>query len=196
MVLREKILFNIALPIILVGLFVIVVFTALYFESLTIEIYAIFTLVAIFIFLFGFAIGQKFSSPVKQLLEKAEQLSKGELGSRIYLETKDEFEELSKAFNKIAEELQESHTATEKAEDVADLKIRAKTKELEETINVLEQKVKNRAAEIQKIITESENIRNLVKCREAEIIKLKKELKGLKEGTGGKDVFKKSKEFK
>lgn len=190
MALRGRILFSITLPIILVGLFVIVVFTALYFESLTIEIYAIFTLVAIFIFLFGFAIGQKFSSPVKQLLEKAEQLSKGELSSRIYLETKDEFEELSKAFNKIAEELQESHTATEKAEDVADLKIRAKTKELDETIGILEQKVKNRAAEVQRIITESENLQGLVKNRETEIIKLKKELKEIKDFKGQKNANK------
>ena len=181
MTIRRKIVFQIAIPIILVGLFVIVVFTSLYYENLTIEIYAIFTLVAIFVFFFGFAIGQRFTSPVKELLEKAEQLSKGELGSRIYLETKDEFEELSKAFNKIAEELQESHTATKKAEDFADLRIRAKTKELEETIGVLEQKVKNRAAEVQKIITESESLQGLFKNRETEIIKLKKELKELKD---------------
>lgn len=180
MTIQRKIIFQIAIPIILVGLFVIVVFTALYFESLTIEIYAIFTLVAIFIFLFGFAIGQRFSSPVKQLLEKAEQLSRGNLDSRIYLETKDEFEELSKAFNKIAEDLKESCANVEKAEGIADLKIRAKTKDLEETVSALEQKVKNRAADIQKIITESESLQNLIKSRETEIIELKKELKELK----------------
>lgn len=175
----KKILFRISFPIIIVGIFVIAIFTALNYESLSIEIYAIFAIVAIFVFLFGFAIGQRVASPMKQLLEKAEKLTRGELTSRIYLETKDEFEELSRAFNKIAEELEKSHTVAEEAESVADVRLRARTQELEEEINNLEQKVKNRAQELQKMIMESENLQKLVKNREAEIINLKKELKGL-----------------
>ena len=183
---QGTILFSIALPIILVGLFVIAVFMALNYENLTLQVYAIFTFIAVFVFLFGFAIGQRFASPVRKLLEKVEQLSKGELDSRIYLETKDEFEELAKSFNKIAEELEKSQQEVENAEDVAEIKIRVKTQELEETINALEQKVKNRAQEIQKMITESEHLQELVKNRETEIIKLKKEAKGLREVTKNK----------
>lgn len=181
------ILFRISFPIIIIGIFVIVIFTALNYESLSIEVYAIFALVAVFVFLFGFAIGQRFSSPVRQLLEKAEKLSRGELTSRIYLETKDEFEELSKAFNKIAEELEQSHKTVETAEDVADVRVRAKTQELEEEINNLDQKVKNRAQEIQKMIGESEKLQELAENRATEIVRLKKEIQGVagKKGKGG-----------
>ncbi|MBU3934671.1 HAMP domain-containing protein [Patescibacteria group bacterium] len=177
----KKLLFKISFPIIIIGIFVIAIFTALNYEKLSVEIYAIFALVAVFVFLFGFAVGQRFSSPVRQLLEKAEKLSQGELNSRIYLGTKDEFEDLAKAFNKIAEELETSHKTAETAGDVADVKIRAKTQELEEEINNLERKVKNRAQEIQEIIGESEKLQELAESRAAEIVKLKKELQGLGE---------------
>lgn len=180
---RGSILLSIAFPIIIVGIFVIVVFAAVNYENLTIEVYAILTLVTVFVFLFGFAIGQRFASPVKQLLEKVEQLSRGELTSRIYLETKNEFEELAQAFNKMAEELQKSHTIAEQAEDVANIKIKAKTQELEEIINNLEQKVKGRAQELQKMIQESEYLQNLVKNREVEVVNLKKEVKQIKEAS-------------
>lgn len=183
---KGSILLSISLPIIIVGVFVIVVFTVINYENMTVEMYAIFTLVAVFVFLFGFAIGQRFSSPIKQLLDKAEQLSRGDLESRVYLETKGEFEDLAKAFNKIAEDLQESHNEAQRAEAVSDVKIRAKTQELEEIIGDLEQKVKNRAADLQRMIQESEQIQNMVKNREAEVIELKKEVNQLKGAVGKK----------
>jgi len=189
----SKFLFRVSFPIIIIGIFVIVVFLALNYENLSIEVYAIFTLIAIFVFLFGFAIGQWLSSPMKQLLEKAEKLSRDEITSRLYLETKDEFEELAKSFNKIAEELEKSYAATEKAEDIASVKIKARTQELEEEINNLEEKVRNRTEDLQKIIKESEELQILAKEREAEIIKLKKEIKGSKEKSS---VAKKSRKFK
>ncbi|MBU4274376.1 HAMP domain-containing protein [Patescibacteria group bacterium] len=188
----KKILFKVSFPIIIIGIFVMVVFTALNYENLNIEVYAIFALIAVFVFLFGFSIGQKFSSPVRQLLDKAEKLSRGELNSRIYLGTKDEFGELAKAFNKIAGELEQSHQTAEKAEDVADVRVRARTQELEEEINNLEQKVKGRALELQKIIEESEQLQELVKNREVEIIKLKKEIKDLAGKQNRKNTGKKS----
>lgn len=189
MIIRKTILFNIAFPIIIVGFFVIAVFAALNYENLTMEVYIIFTLVAIFVFLFGFAIGQKFAFPIRQLLETVEQLSRGELKSRVYLETKDEFGELAKAFNKIAEDLQKSHVVAKEAEGIADVRIRAKTQELEEVVNNLEQKVKNRAQELQKMIKEADVLQNLVKSREAEVVNLKKEIKQIKENSEEKGKY-------
>ncbi|MBU2539698.1 HAMP domain-containing protein [Patescibacteria group bacterium] len=183
MTIQKTILFNIAFPIIIVGLFVMVIFTALNYGNLTIEVYIVSILVSIFIFLFGFAIGQKFASPVRQLLDTVERLSKGELKSRVYLETKDEFGELAKAFNKIAEDLQKSQMATQEAEGIADVRIRAKTQELEEMVNDLEEKVKNRAQELQRMIKESDALQNLVKSRETEVINLKKEIKQINESS-------------
>lgn len=176
MTIQGKILLKIAMPIILVGLFVMIIFIALNYENLNLEIYAVFMLVVIFVFLFGFAVGQRFSTPIKQLLEKADNLSKGEFSSRIYLETKDEFEELARAFNKIAEDLEKSHQEAQQAESVADVRVKARTQEMEETISNLEQKVKNRAQDLQKVIQESEKLQELAKNRETEIIDLKKEI--------------------
>jgi len=189
----HKILFRISFPIIIVGIFVIFVFIGLDYENLNVEIYAVFAIVAIFVFLFGFAIGQRLASPMRQLLEKAEKLSQGELSSRIYLETRDEFEELARAFNRIAEELEKSHAAVKTAENVADVKIRAKTQELEEEINNLEEKVKIRSQEIEKMIEESEKLREVAKNREAEIVALKKELIDFKEGSQKKGGTRKAK---
>jgi len=59
------------------------------------------------------------------------------------LETKDELSDLAKIFNKIAESLEESRGKEETAGRSADIKVKAKTQELEETINALEQKVQN-----------------------------------------------------
>ena len=88
---------------------------------------------------------------VKKILDKATELSKGNLSSRVYLETKDELSELAEVFNKIAEELQASHEQEANTEKSVGIKVKARTKDLEETINALEQKVKNRTYRVRKI---------------------------------------------
>lgn len=172
---QGKILFEVAVPIILVGLFVIVIFAALNYDSLNLQVYAIFTAVAIFVFLFGFAIGQKFTTPIRQLLERADKLTKGDLGSRIYIETKDEFQELAEAFNKIAEDLERTHTEVDQAEGVADVRTRARTQELEEIVRNLEQKVQNRSQDYEKVMAELEKLQTIAKEKEGEVVVLKKE---------------------
>ncbi len=178
---RGTILLRVAFPIIIAGLFVVVTFWALNYEALTIEIYAVLILVAIFIFLFGFAIGQEFSFSVRRLLEEAEKLSRGEMPSKVYLETKDEFERLANIFNKIVEEMQKKQAMAEQAESLAEIKIRAKSQELEAIIKDLEEKLKNRAQEFQKVISESEELRKDIMNREREIIELKRKLRELEE---------------
>jgi len=177
---KGSIFFNISLPIILVGVFVIVIFAALNFQNLSFQIYAISALAAIFVFLFGFNTGQRFATPIQELIKKADKLSKGELGSRIYIETKDEFADLGQAFNKIAEDLEMSHREAEKAQAVSDVKVRAKTQELEEVINDLELKVRGRAQELQRMIKDSERLESLAKSKEYEILQLKKQVGSLK----------------
>ncbi len=186
MLTRGTILFSIAFPIVVVGLFIIAVFAAVDYESLTLEVYGIFLLVAVFVFLFGFAIGQKFASPMRQLIDKANKLNKGELDSKVFLETKDEFGELAEALNKVAEKLQKSRAEVAQAESVADVKIRAKTKELEETVGNLELKVRGRAQELQKMIQESQQLQDLVRTRETEVVELKKSIKALGGAKGKK----------
>lgn len=172
---------KIAIPIIIVGLFIITIFIALNYERLDANFYIVFALTAIYIFLFGFATGQRFAVPVKKLLKRATDLSEGDLTTRIYLETKDEFGDLAKIFNKIADELEESRSKTETTEKSVGIRVKARTQALEETINALEQKVKNRTLELQRIVDESEKIQEKTKVKETETEQLKKELNNLKE---------------
>jgi methyl-accepting chemotaxis protein len=154
---------------------------ALNYEKLTIEFYLVLFLLTVFVFFFGFAIGQSFASPIKKLLNKAVELSGGNLSSRAYLETKDELAELASVFNKIAQELEESRILQRETEKSVDIKVKARTQALEETINALEQKVKNRTIEMERIIDESEKLHEKTKIKEVEIAELKEEIKKLKE---------------
>src|SRR3989339_190908 len=162
----NKIIFKIAFPIILVGLFIIIIFIALNYGAMSKEVYFVFIALSIYVFLFGFATGQNFATPVKKLLKRATELSQGDLKTRVYLETKDEFGELSKIFNKIAQDLEESKQAGSRAEESIDIKVKAKTQALDETISALEQKVRNRTLELDKVIF-------LTFCSSAEIVSSK-----------------------
>ncbi|MCX6723906.1 MAG: HAMP domain-containing protein [Candidatus Staskawiczbacteria bacterium] len=176
-----KLTSKIAIPIILVGVFGIAVFIALNYERLEPGFYFILILFTIYVFFFGFATGQNITSPVKKILDGARELSKGDLSSRVYLETKDELSELAKIFNKIAEELEVSHQQGEEVEKSIGIKVMARTKELEETINALEQKVKNRTIELERLIEESNKLQEDVKGKKEETTQLRKELGDFKQ---------------
>ena len=148
------------------------------------DFYLVFFFFVIYVFFFGLATGQTLSSPVKKLLDRAEELSKGNLSSRVYLETKDELAELAKAFNTIAEELETSHAKEVNAEKAIGVKVQARTQALEETINALEQKVRNRTAEVERLAGESNRLQADAKNKELEVAQLKKELGSFKQKLG------------
>ncbi len=150
---------KIAYPIIIAGLFIMVAFIALNYQSLSTSLYVIFSLLIVYIFLFGFATGQNFANPLKKLLRSADNLSKGDLKSRFYLESKDELGELARVFNRIAEDLEESRGQTQTMEKSVDIKVQARTRALEETINALEQKIKNRTVELERMAQEMDRIK-------------------------------------
>jgi len=152
------------------------VFIAIDYDRLDASFYIILLLLVIYVFFFGLATGQNLSSPIKKLLDKATELSKGNLSSRVYLETKDEFSDLANTFNKIAEELEVSHEQEANAEKSVGIKVKARTKELEETIDALEQKVKNRTIELERLIEESNRLQAEVKNKGTETAQLKQEL--------------------
>lgn len=183
---------RIAYPIIVSGLFIIVAFMALNYQNLNIDFYIMLPLLAIYVFFFGVAIGQNVSSPIRKLLKKAEDLSNGDFKSRLYLENKDEIGELARVFNKIANELEESKSATEKSERSVGIKVEAKTQALEETINALEQKVKNRTMELTKMVSDLENFQTQSKQKEAEAEKLKSQMMDLQKELEERSVKKRT----
>ncbi len=171
---------RIIVPIILVGVFAIAVFIAMGIDKMTPGLYVVISLFAIYVFFFGLAVGQNLSSPMKKLLDKAVQLSKGNLSSRVYLETKDEFSELAGIFNKIAEELEASRYKEANSEKSVGIKVQARTQELQETINALEQKVKNRTIKMERLMEESNKLQGAVEDKGVESEQLKKEMADLK----------------
>ena len=158
-----KLTTRIAVPIISVGIFAIIVFVAISYQQLPPGFYIVISLLVVFIFSFGLAAGQNFSSPIKKILDTEIEISKGNLFSRVNLETKDEFAELASALNKIAEELEISRLREMNMEKTVGIKVKAKTQELEETINALEQKVKNRTIELERLIAESNRFKEMPK---------------------------------
>ena len=172
---------RIAIPIILVGIFAIAIFIAIDYDQLGVGFYIVILFLVIYVFFFGLATGQSIASPIKKLLDRAIELSKGNLSSRVYLETKDELSELARVFNKIAEELEDSRSQAVNTEKSIGIKVEARTKELEETINALEQKVKNRTIELERLIKESNKLQMDAKSKGAETLQLRKELNDFKE---------------
>jgi methyl-accepting chemotaxis protein len=180
----SKITLKIAVSMIIAGIFGITVFVAINHEGTEPGFYIVLLLLFVYVFFFGFATGKNLSSPVEQLLKKATELSRGDLSSRVYLETKDEFSELATVFNKIAEELEKSHEQGQDAEKTVGIKVKARTQELEETINALEQKVKNRTIGLERLAVESEKLQADVKNKEMEVAQLRKDVENFKQKTG------------
>lgn len=163
---------KIAYPIIITGLFIIVVFIAVNYQILDYNFYIILIPLTAFLFLFGFSIGQKFALPVKELLKDADYLSKGNQKIRFYPKDEDEFGQLAKVFNKIAEEFEQNKYEIK----TLDTKVSLRTKALEEIINVLEQKIKNRTLESQKTVEDLEKIQAQLKLKNAQIANLKSQI--------------------
>ncbi len=197
----SKLTLKIATPIILAGIFCILVFIAAgYGQSLENfynepGFYIILGFLIVYVFFFGFSTGQSLSSPIKKLLDKAKDLSEGNLSSRAYLETKDELSELANVFNKLADELKQSRDQEEATEKSVDIKVRARTQALEETINALEQKVRNRTVELENMIKNLEKFQGESTIKEAEIEDLRKQINSLNEGIDKNNYSKKSGEI-
>jgi len=175
---------KVAIPITLVGIFTIIVFYAIGNGRLETSFFIVMLFLVIFVFFFGIAIGQSLSSPIKTILDQAMKLSSGNLSSRVYLESKDELSQLADAFNKIAEELKVSHEQQLNAEKSVGIKVKAQTRDLEETINALDQKVKNRTIELSRLVDESSKLQTDAKNKETEILQLKSELNNFKQKLG------------
>jgi methyl-accepting chemotaxis protein len=165
----SKFALKVLVPIILVGAFAMTIFLSINIEQLNPSFYIILLLLTLYVFFFGLATGQNISSPIKQLLDRATELSKGNLSSRVYLESEDELGDLAVVFNKIADELQRSQAQGEGVEKTIDIKVKARTQEMQETINALEQKVKNRTIELERLMADSERNKVSIKNKEPEV---------------------------
>ena len=134
----------------------------------------------IFIFIVSVFFSQLIVNPIKKLQGGVEIIRRGKLGYRVDIRTNDEIEELGKAFNRMAEELSTYHAALEDSKTVLQIKVKARTRELEELAKSLENKVKTRTKELEKKLSELERFHKLTVGRELKMMNLKKEIEKLK----------------
>jgi len=137
-------------------------------------------IVLIFIFIISIYFSQLIVSPIKKLHSGVEIIRKGNLDYRVDIRTNDEIEDLGTAFNQMTKELKRYHSASEESKAILQIKVKARTKELEELAEGLDNKVKDRTKRLEKRLSELEKFHKLTVGREIIMIKLKKEIQRLK----------------
>lgn len=154
---------RISFPIILVGIFAISIFMAIDIKNTSPGFYITLLLLVLFTFFFGYAVGKNISSSIQQLLNKAKELRNGNFSTRIYLQTRDELSELAEVLNHIASDLELNQEEKKQSQELIDISVRARTKDLEEVIKNLEQKVRNRTAELDRLMNDLKKLQLQVK---------------------------------
>jgi len=138
-------------------------------------------LIIIAVILVSILIAKSLTSPIRELLRKMEELSKGNFKVKVKKMSEDEIGELMDNFNKTVEQLRNLHERLRKTNEILEIKVKARTKELEQLNKTLEEKVKLRTQSLEKKIEELERFQKLTVNREIEITKLKAKIKELEE---------------
>ena len=104
----------------------------------------LFSLAIVFIFIASFFIVKKIIKPIKKLKEGADIIGKGNFSYQLNLATGDELEDLGEALNKMARDLNNYYTSLAETKDVLEIRVNARTKQIREMAEGLEEKVKER----------------------------------------------------
>lgn len=111
--------------------------------------------------------------PLKKIILWANKITKGETKEEISLITNDEFMEVIECLKRMHEELEDAKASLE-------IKIKARTEELERLTEQQEEIIQERVKEIQKRAEELEKFQKLTVGRELKMIEFKREIKRLK----------------
>ncbi len=104
----------------------------------------LFSLAIVFIFIISFFIVKKIIKPIKKLKEGADIIGKGNFSYQLNLATGDELEDLGEALNKMARDLNNYYTSLAETKDVLGIRVNARTMQIREMAEGLEEKVKER----------------------------------------------------
>jgi methyl-accepting chemotaxis protein len=149
-------------------------------NSLRNRLFSLFILSFILIVILSSFISKNIIKPLKELTLIANKISQGNFNIQIKIERDDEFGDLFRAFDKMVKELKNSYSALEESKKVLEIRVKARTRELEEIAERQEEIIKERTRELQKKLEELEKIQKLVVGRELKMVKLKEEIEKLK----------------
>ncbi len=122
-------------------------------------------------------LSNRINDPLKKLSFASREISQGNFEVKADVFSNDEFGELAETFNKMIKELNQYKEKIEEEKQVLEVKVRARTRELEIMNKELEHKVQERTREIEQKLKELEKINKLMIGRELKMIELKRELK-------------------
>lgn len=144
------------------------------------QIYLFSIFVIFLILLISFILSQQINRPLNEIVLVSQQIIRGNLDVQIMPKTQDEFGLLAESFNKMIQSLKKSYSALEDSKTVLEIRVKARTKELEELAQHLEQKVEERTKELEERIEELEKFHQMTVGRELKMLELKEEIERLK----------------
>jgi nitrate/nitrite-specific signal transduction histidine kinase len=141
---------------------------------------AVILFVGIYIFLF-FILEKKIFKPLFELRDIVSRIQKGDDRVEFTIKEENEIGELATGLNEMIKELRRSHDALQEAKTTLEIRVRARTREIEEVVKSLDQKVKERTGELQDRLKELERFHKLAVGRELKMVELKNKIKALKD---------------
>lgn len=129
-------------------------------------------LILAFVFVIAMLFSRNITYPLKKLIDWSGKIIEGETKEVISLITNDEILEVVENLKKMVRQLEESRA-------VLEIKVEARTKELRELAESLDEQVKERTEELEVKIKELEKFQEAAIGRELKMIELKKEIKKL-----------------
>lgn len=118
--------------------------------------------------------------PIKKISQGYIAVGAGDLSVKIDSSGPLEIKDLGDSFNKMTESIKDYQAQLEQSNDILEEKVAQRTKELAKLNDSLEDKIKERTADLEKNIEELERFHKLTTGRELRMIELKKEIESLK----------------
>jgi nitrate/nitrite-specific signal transduction histidine kinase len=117
--------------------------------------------------------------PLRNLHETITKIRKGDLEAKAIIKTENEIGELAEAFNKMIEDLRRYQDELYEAKQVLEIKVSARTRELQELADSQEEIIKTKTKDLLAKIAELERFQRLTVGRELKMIELKEKIKQL-----------------
>jgi nitrate/nitrite-specific signal transduction histidine kinase len=117
--------------------------------------------------------------PLRNLHETITKIRKGDLEAKAIVKTENEIGELAEAFNRMLEDLRKYQDELHEAKQVLEIKVSARTRELQELADSQEEIIKTKTKDLLAKIAELERFQRLTVGRELKMIELKEKIKQL-----------------